>query len=213
MKALFKLVGVVGFACLSCGALRATQYLVAIQAENGQYLCAENGGGSTVVANRNNVGSWETFVIDDSVGSGNGWYLSIKSTENPKFLCWNNQQSTITPYSTFVYTSNPSLVINRDYVGSWETFGFVDPWGAGASAILGNGWVNTKILTRTDIYNPHSPYQYLGSYPGTYLRAANGGGSSMDGFGGDQPSTNFISSQLRGWTGTRFYITVLAVLP
>ncbi len=216
MKALFKLVGVIGLACVSCGALQATQYLVTIQAENGQYLCAENGGGSTLVANRNYAGSWETFVIDDSLVYNDGWSISIKSTENPKFLCWNNQAAARVLFASYgwqtAYSSNASLVVNRDYAGSWETFRFVDPWGAGSSRPLDSGSIYAKVLTRADItyytanYPPAGPY----SLDGTYLRAANGGGGSMDGRGGDFSSTNFTG--VYGWTGTRFTITVLAVL-
>ncbi|HPL21951.1 MAG TPA: hypothetical protein PLY74_13315, partial [Methanothrix soehngenii] len=36
---------------------------VALQAANGQYVCAEGGGGGAVVANRNAIGAWETFKL------------------------------------------------------------------------------------------------------------------------------------------------------
>jgi len=224
MKALFKLVGVIGLACLGSGTLSATQYLVTIQAESGHYLCAENGGGSTLNANRIYAGSWETFVIDDSLGSNDGWSISIKSTDNPKFLCWNNQSAEARPTAPSYahYNANPTLVVDRDYAGNWETFRFIDPWGAGGPGVLGSGWVNTKILTKADITYVAYVWSFTGGYwywmhdgphssDGTYLRAANGGGGSMDGLGGDQASTGFTA--LQGWTGTRFAVTVLAVLP
>lgn len=37
---------------------------VAFQAANGQYVCAEGGGGGEVVANRDAIGPWETFTIE-----------------------------------------------------------------------------------------------------------------------------------------------------
>jgi hypothetical protein len=37
---------------------------VALRANNGQFICAEGGGGQKVVANRNAIGPWETFTIE-----------------------------------------------------------------------------------------------------------------------------------------------------
>jgi hypothetical protein len=37
---------------------------IALRAYNGQYLCAEGGGGREVVADRNTVGRWESFQIE-----------------------------------------------------------------------------------------------------------------------------------------------------
>ena len=36
---------------------------IALRTENGHYLCAENGGGQELIANRTGVGPWETFTI------------------------------------------------------------------------------------------------------------------------------------------------------
>jgi hypothetical protein len=51
---------------------------IALRAANGQYVCAESGGGQEVVANRNEIGAWETFWLvtpPDSlvVGQPPGW--------------------------------------------------------------------------------------------------------------------------------------------
>jgi hypothetical protein len=35
---------------------------LALQASNGMYVCAEDGGGREVVANRTAIGPWETFT-------------------------------------------------------------------------------------------------------------------------------------------------------
>ncbi|MEO7859952.1 MAG: hypothetical protein ABIU05_05830 [Nitrospirales bacterium] len=37
---------------------------VGLQASNGQYVCAEGGGGREVVANRGEIGPWETFSLE-----------------------------------------------------------------------------------------------------------------------------------------------------
>ncbi len=36
---------------------------MAFQADNGQYVCAEGGGGRELVANRNEIGPWESFDV------------------------------------------------------------------------------------------------------------------------------------------------------
>jgi len=36
---------------------------VSLKTSNGNFVTAENGGGSTVVANRTAIGAWETFVL------------------------------------------------------------------------------------------------------------------------------------------------------
>jgi len=41
------------------------QNRIALRAANGQYLCAEGGGGREVVENRNAVGTWETFEVSN----------------------------------------------------------------------------------------------------------------------------------------------------
>jgi hypothetical protein len=37
---------------------------IALRASNGQYVCAEDGGGRELVANRNVIGPWETFALE-----------------------------------------------------------------------------------------------------------------------------------------------------
>ena len=55
-----------------------------IQAANGQYLSAEEGGGSIVIANRNQASEWETFTIITrdlgmiSLKTSNGFFLSAE---------------------------------------------------------------------------------------------------------------------------------------
>ena len=35
-----------------------------LRAYNGQYVCAEDGGGGEVVANRDKAQEWETFTVE-----------------------------------------------------------------------------------------------------------------------------------------------------
>jgi hypothetical protein len=35
-----------------------------LRADNGQYVCAEGGGGREVVANRDRAQEWETFTVE-----------------------------------------------------------------------------------------------------------------------------------------------------
>jgi hypothetical protein len=35
-----------------------------LRADNGQYVCAEGGGGGEVVANRDSAREWETFTVE-----------------------------------------------------------------------------------------------------------------------------------------------------
>ncbi len=43
---------------------------VNIRASNGQFFCAEGGGGREVVANRPVASTWETFELDGGTGPG-----------------------------------------------------------------------------------------------------------------------------------------------
>ncbi len=59
-----------------------------LKAHNGQYLCAEGGGGRELVANRNNADIWESFTLSDENGggllSGDAIYMTAY---NGKYLC------------------------------------------------------------------------------------------------------------------------------
>lgn len=90
---------------------------ISLRAYNGQYLCAENGGGSVIVANRNAVGSWETFQLVD-LGNGN---VALRAA-NGQYLCAESGGGSV-------------IVANRNAVGAWETFGYMD---------LGNGKIGLQ---------------------------------------------------------------------
>ncbi|HSL81312.1 MAG TPA: S8 family peptidase, partial [Thermoanaerobaculia bacterium] len=50
------------------GAAPGTRITVNLQASNGQYVVAENGGGGVINANRNVAAAWETFTLVDRNG-------------------------------------------------------------------------------------------------------------------------------------------------
>jgi carbamate kinase len=77
---------------------------VALQAYNGQYVCAEGGGGREVVANRNAVNAWETFKL---LNLGNN---------NVALQAYNGQ------YVCAEGGGGREVVANRNAVNAWETF-------------------------------------------------------------------------------------------
>jgi hypothetical protein len=76
-----------------------------LRANNGQYVCAEGGGGGEVVANRDARGPWETFRVErvrpgDNIAlrTSNGWYVCAEGG------------------------GGGEVVANRSARGPWETF-------------------------------------------------------------------------------------------
>lgn len=85
------------------GGIRVKAALRAVA--NGRLVCADNAGTLPLVANRDRVGTWETFEIR-VVGSNR---IALKSAANNRFVCAENAGA-------------KALVANRDQVGPWETF-------------------------------------------------------------------------------------------
>lgn len=82
---------------------------VAIRAVvNNKLICAENGGAQPLIANRDNVGPWETFSLK-ILGNNR---IALKSAANNKYVCAENAGS-------------QPLIANRDQIGPWETFEIV----------------------------------------------------------------------------------------
>ncbi|MDK8193219.1 hypothetical protein QP794_24330 [Paenibacillus sp. UMB7766-LJ446] len=80
---------------------------VTLKTHNGHYLCAENGGGSLIVANRTEPKEWETFQISmDQNG------LVAFKAHNGQYLCAEE-------YGI--------LKANRDVPKMWEAFKLIDP--------------------------------------------------------------------------------------
>ena len=94
---------------------------IALRAFNGQYVCAENGGGSVVVANRNAIGPWETFRLIDR-GNGN---IALRAS-NGQYVCAENGGGSI-------------VVANRNAIGPWETFRLIDRGNGNVAFRASNG--------------------------------------------------------------------------
>ncbi|HEY5880011.1 MAG TPA: hypothetical protein VIU11_13955 [Nakamurella sp.] len=75
---------------------------------NGRYVVAENGGASSLIANRTAIGSWERY---DLLMLG-GTRVALRAHANGAFVCAENAGAS-------------SLIANRGAVGLWETFTLV----------------------------------------------------------------------------------------
>ena len=81
---------------------------VALQAMNGQYVCAEQGGGGVVNANRAALGPWETFTFKRLAGGK----VALQAM-NGQYVCAEGG-------------GGRELVANRAALGPWETFTMVE---------------------------------------------------------------------------------------
>ena len=95
--------------------------LISLQAANGQYVCAEGGGGREVVANRDAMAAWETFELIDL---GNGYYAL--QAANGQFFCAESG-------------GGREVVANRDAIGAWETFKLIDRGNGNVALQAANG--------------------------------------------------------------------------
>jgi len=77
---------------------------IALKAANGKYVCAENGGDSTVVADSTSVRTWETFTKAAVAG---GFY-SLQAFDGH--------------YVSFAYGTGERIVATADVVSDWEKF-------------------------------------------------------------------------------------------
>jgi type 1 glutamine amidotransferase len=75
---------------------------------NNQYVCAENSGSASLIANRGAVGSWEKFtLVNNADGS-----VSLKANANGKYVTAENAGAA-------------ALIANRTAIGPWEEFDLV----------------------------------------------------------------------------------------
>lgn len=93
-------------------------WMVALQAHNGQYVCAEDGGGRELVANRAAAQQWETFTLErcgggETLHSGDAVTLRAASGQ---YVCAEDG-------------GGRELVANRAAGREWETFTVEKPGG------------------------------------------------------------------------------------
>ncbi|MDQ1260951.1 MAG: hypothetical protein QG575_132 [Euryarchaeota archaeon] len=81
---------------------------IALRASNGQYVCAEGSGGGAVVANRNAIGTWESFELIDLSNNN----VALQAC-NGQYLCAEGG-------------GGGAVVANRNAIGAWETFKLID---------------------------------------------------------------------------------------
>jgi beta-glucosidase len=94
---------------------------------NGKYVCAENGGNASLIANRDAVGPWEIF---DMIPAGDGT-VGLRSNANGRYV-------------TAESAGNSSLIANRDALGPWEKFSILD---VGSGYVAFKAGVNSKYVT------------------------------------------------------------------
>ncbi len=94
---------------------------VALQAVNGQYVCAINGGGTDVRANLNSIGNWAIFGL---INQGNG-NVALQA-DNGYFLCAEG-------------SGGGEITANRNAIGAWETFKLIDVGNGNVALQAANG--------------------------------------------------------------------------
>jgi len=92
---------------------------IALCASNGQYVCADGGGGYGLIANRDWIGAWETFKLID-LGNGN---VALRAS-NGQYVCAEGG-------------GGSTVVADRNHFDAWETFKLID---------LGNGDVALQTI-------------------------------------------------------------------
>lgn len=159
---------------------QATQ--VNLRVSNGQFICAEGGGGGAVVANRPSAGAWETFTMEE-LGNGkvalkanNGKYVSAQGgggstvlANGPARNSWevmtmenlgNNQIALRASNGQYLCAEGGgggTIVANRSSRGAWETFTLVR---LGQSAAA-----PPKPLTDADMCWTESRTRGAGTFP------------------------------------------------
>ncbi len=153
---------------------------VTLQVANGQYVCAEEGGSQSLVANRSAVGPWETFTLIErgngvvalravngcyvtAVGGGGGELHSrvkvIDIWESFKLIDRGGGKIALQCHNGHYVCAEggggQKLIANRNAIGPWETFTLKRLEQAGSSLPV--------ELLRTDLYSPLSSATFGGS--------------------------------------------------
>ncbi|MGC4074781.1 MAG: hypothetical protein QM760_20215 [Nibricoccus sp.] len=83
---------------------------ISLRAWSGHYVCAEGGGGQEVVANRDGIGGWEIFNLNDLNGG------SLESGDAVTFQSYSGY------YVCAEDGGGREVVANREWAYGWETF-------------------------------------------------------------------------------------------
>jgi len=115
-----------------------------LQATNGQFVCAEFGGGFHLMANRQTVDLWETFLFEDiggvwTIRVNNGQYVcaepsgvvmanrgSANDWERWHVVDLGNSRIALQSHHGLYFCAEGggggAIVANRAAIGGWETF-------------------------------------------------------------------------------------------
>jgi len=132
--------------------LRRKQRSMSLQAWNGNYVCAESGGGRELIANRDNRSRWETFQLIElgnskvALKAWNGQYVRaekgsgrliadrnrIGERETFELIELGDDRVAFRAHNgRYVCAENAAsgyeVAANRDGIGEWETFALVEP--------------------------------------------------------------------------------------
>ena len=102
----------------NCSAAK-TELTVHLQANNGQYIVAEGGGGGPVKANRNSASIWETFTLEDINGG------QLLSGDKVHFKTYKGH------YLVAEGGGGREVKADRTAAGVWETFTIAKASGGG----------------------------------------------------------------------------------
>ncbi len=150
---------------------------IALRASNGQYVCAEDGGGRELVANRNAIGDWEKFSLIKIDGAR----IALQ-TCNGKYLCAEGG-------------GGREVLANRNVPAEWETF-TVEDVGAGQVALkacngqyfCAEGGGGREIVANRKVVGLWERFELsihprdkvaLQAFNGQYLCAEGGGGREV----------------------------------
>ena len=92
-----------------------SNFLISLIAHNGKYVSAEGGGGGSLVANRDEVGAWETFRLIHLSNKLDRTYTALVAlqTHNGHYVRAEDGDGGF-------------VVANGNAIGSWETFELMD---------------------------------------------------------------------------------------
>jgi subtilisin family serine protease len=109
---------------------------ISFRAANGQWMVAEGNGGGSVNANRDAVGPWETFAVEDLNGgdlqdgdpvafrTGGGWYLQAPAGGGDRFLATGTTVGSEETFTIVVLNDPGSRVEDGDSVALRSVNGY-----------------------------------------------------------------------------------------
>lgn len=118
--------------------------IVALQSWTGKWVCAEQGGGGVVIADRGSVGPWESFQL---VFSPDGGTVAFLAWDRVHYLC-----------------AEPDGRVNatRTQIGPWETFSLDPAIQAGAGGEFSGAKGQARLMGRRSVGDDEGPKNYVG---------------------------------------------------